>query len=78
VNGVAFFLYWIDKRKAVKERYRISESSLMIAGFVGPFGAAAGMRIFRHKTRKTKFKTIYVFLALHIMLIAWLVWKFLI
>jgi uncharacterized membrane protein YsdA (DUF1294 family) len=30
------------------------------------------MRIFRHKTRKTKFLLAYVFLGLHVLLLAYL------
>ncbi|MDR1954785.1 MAG: DUF1294 domain-containing protein [Candidatus Methanoplasma sp.] len=76
LNGVSFFLFWSDKRKAIKDRYRIKESTLIISGVIGPFGAFAGMRIFRHKTRKTKFKLIYLFMILHLILIAYLIWKY--
>ncbi|MDR2698708.1 MAG: DUF1294 domain-containing protein [Candidatus Methanoplasma sp.] len=75
LNGVAFFLYWADKRKATGGKYRISESTLLISGLLGPFGALAGMKVFRHKTRKTKFKLIYLFAAVHLVLIAFIVWK---
>lgn len=56
VNIIAFFVYGIDKRKARKGRFRISEASLLgVAVFGGSVGAFLGMRIFRHKTRKPKF-----------------------
>jgi len=45
---------------------------------VGPFGALAGMSVFRHKTRKMKFKIIYLFLIIHLVLILFLIQRFLI
>lgn len=76
LNLITFSLYGLDKRKAVKNQYRISESRLIWTGLIGPFGALAGMKVFRHKTQKTKFKLIYVFVALHVILIAFVIWKF--
>ena len=67
-NLISFCLFGIDKMKAVKNRYRISESALLASGLLGPFGALAGMEVFRHKTRKPKFKLIYVFVFLHLVL----------
>ena len=57
VNLVAFCMYGIDKRKAVKDRYRISETALLGVALVGgSIGAWAAMKVFRHKTQKWKFK----------------------
>jgi len=77
LNCISFFMFGADKRKAVKNNYRISESALITSGALGPFGALAGMKVFRHKTRKIKFKIVYLFLAIHLILIAYLLWKFL-
>jgi uncharacterized membrane protein YsdA (DUF1294 family) len=76
LNVISFILFGTDKRKAVKDRYRIRESTLLISALFGPFGALAGMKVFRHKTRKTKFKLVYLFLIIHLVLIALSVWKF--
>ena len=76
LNGVSFFLFGADKRRAVLDRYRISEASLIASGLFGPFGALIGMKLFRHKTRKPLFKVIYVFLAIHLVLFLVLIWKF--
>lgn len=55
-NAAAFAAFGIDKRRAVKERWRIPEKTLMIlAAAGGAAGAAAGMLVFHHKTRKYKF-----------------------
>lgn len=51
INILAFMAYGMDKRRAVKRKWRIPESRLLglaIAG--GSAGALCGMYIFRHKT----------------------------
>ena len=56
VNAVAFCMYGIDKRKAIKKRWRIPEATLLGIAFVGgSAGAWVGMRMFRHKTQHLKF-----------------------
>lgn len=57
VNVMAFCLYFIDKRRARKSQYRISESALLLIAFLGgALGAALGMWGCHHKTRKAKFR----------------------
>jgi len=57
INLVAFVVYGIDKYQAIKGRWRISEATLLILALVGgALGALLGMFIFRHKTRKLKFR----------------------
>lgn len=49
-------MYGIDKKKAIKGRWRISETSLLaLSLFGGGIGSMLGMNIFRHKTKKPKF-----------------------
>lgn len=56
VNLAAFLAFGLDKRKAVKGKWRISERTLLLlAVFGGSIGAFFGMRLFHHKTRKKKF-----------------------
>ena len=44
---------WWDKRKAVKQDWRVSEITLFILGFIGGvIGILGGMFKFRHKTQK--------------------------
>ena len=46
----------IDKRKAIKQRWRIPEATLMgVAAAGGSIGSLCGMYTFRHKTRHPKF-----------------------
>lgn len=52
INFAAFLAFAIDKRKAIKHKYRIPEKTLFglaIAG--GSIGALLGMYVCRHKTR---------------------------
>ena len=57
VNIATFFLYGIDKYKAKKGRWRISEATLLLMAVIGgSIGAWAGMRIWHHKTMHKKFK----------------------
>lgn len=56
MNLLSFLLYGIDKRSARYDLRRIPEKVLLgIAAIGGSLGAFAGMRFFRHKTRKAKF-----------------------
>ena len=57
VNIATFFLYGIDKYKAKKGRWRISEAILLLMAVIGgSIGAWAGMRLWHHKTMHKKFK----------------------
>ena len=57
VNIATFFLYGIDKYKAKKGKWRISEATLLtMAAIGGSIGAWTGMRIWHHKTMHKKFK----------------------
>lgn len=56
MNVITFFIYGIDKHKAKKHKWRISENMLIGLAVLGGFvGAFAGMQIFRHKTKHLKF-----------------------
>ena len=57
VNITSLFLYGIDKYKAKKGRWRISEATLLLMAVIGgSIGAWVGMRIWHHKTMHKKFK----------------------
>lgn len=55
VNTAAFIMYGIDKSKAKRDKWRIPESTLIIAAVFGIIGGLLGMLIFHHKTKKPKF-----------------------
>ena len=57
VNIATFFLYGIDKYKAKRGLWRISEATLLIIATIGgSIGAFAGMRLWHHKTMHKKFR----------------------
>ena len=70
LNLVAFLAFGWDKRKARRGQWRTRETTLIVLGSLGPWGAALGMDAFHHKTRKPKFWLIYLFLALHLAVVA--------
>ena len=72
-NAFVFFLYGLDKNLAKNKKIRISEKALIYcAAFMGAPGALLGMVIFRHKTKKTKFKLLIpLFLILESIIIGY-------
>ena len=57
INVFTFALYVIDKRKAKRGKWRISEKVLLIFTIsFGGIGALFGLLFLRHKTQKWKFK----------------------
>ena len=73
INFISFLTMYIDKKKAQKGKWRISEWTLfMLVILGGGIGGIAGMKVFRHKTKKAKF---YIgFPAIVIMQIALVIW----
>ena len=74
VNSLTFLLYGIDKYKAKKSQWRISEATLLtMAAIGGSIGAWAGMRLWHHKTMHKKFKYgIPLIIIMQIALVAYL------
>ena len=57
VNVAAFVVYGVDKQRAKRGATRIPEFVLLLLAFLGgAVGALAGMLVFRHKTRKLRFR----------------------
>ena len=57
INIVTFFLYGIDKWKAKRSKWRVSEGTLIwLAILGGSIGALLGMKTWHHKTQHKKFK----------------------
>lgn len=56
INLITFLAMWIDKRKAQKGKWRISETALFTMAILGgSIGGIIGMYTFRHKTKKKRF-----------------------
>lgn len=65
INLATFVMFGIDKRRAVRQQYRISERQLYILIWLGwVLGALAGMQIFRHKRLKWSFMIRFVGITL--------------
>lgn len=75
LSVITFFMYGVDKFKAQRGKWRISEKALLISSFIG--GAVGGflaMQLFRHKTKHWYFNVVNILgLMWQIGLIAWLV-----
>ena len=74
INVVTFILYGIDKYKAKKAKWRISEATLLLLAVLGgSIGAWMGMKVWHHKTMHKKFKYgIPAILLIQIALMAYL------
>ena len=72
ISFISFCLYGIDKWKAKRGSWRISEKALLLSAFFfGGIGAFLGMRIFRHKTKHWYFAVfVPLFAVLQIALMA--------
>ena len=56
-NSITLLMMGIDKWKAIKDRWRISEKTLLVSAFIlGAPGSILGSLYFHHKTMKRKFK----------------------
>ena len=55
----------VDKQRAIRHKYRISENTLWTVAIVGgAIGTTLGMRLFRHKTKHLTFKIGFPLLAI--------------
>lgn len=74
VNGIGFVLMGVDKRRAKRDQWRISEKSLFLPPLLGgTVGAILGMRVFHHKTRHWYFRYgLPALLVLQLVLAGWI------
>lgn len=64
INTFTFTLFGVDKLKAKRREWRISEATLLFSCLPGGIGGLLGMFFFHHKTRKWKFKILVPLFAL--------------
>ncbi len=76
-SGVAFLMYGADKSAAEQGRWRTSESTLHSIALMGGWpGALVARRVFRHKTTKQPFRTIFWFTVIaNCVALAWFVYE---
>lgn len=74
LNIATFIVYGVDKHKARRAKWRISEATLLtLAAAGGSIGALLGMKVWRHKTKHKKFYIgVPLFLVLQIALTVYL------
>ncbi len=79
INISTFIIFGIDKRRAVKNRWRIAESTLFLLALIGgSIGAEAGMYVFHHKTKHLRFVIGIPLIFILQAVIAFFIWKTLI
>jgi len=77
INFVALMAYRNDKKKSEKGKWRTKEITLLsFALFGGGIGSMLGMSIYRHKTKKTKFRLGVPLLTVVSIVIIWLLIRF--
>ena len=74
-NLTAFVLMGLDKWKAQRGAWRISEKTLFLAALLGgALGGTAGMHLFHHKTRHWYFRFGFpALLVLQLLLAGWII-----
>ncbi|HEY4261195.1 MAG TPA: DUF1294 domain-containing protein [Schlesneria sp.] len=72
-SSLAFVLYGVDKRSAIRDKPRISERTLHLLSVFGGWPGAHLARItFRHKTLKVSFRVVFwVIVMIHLTLITY-------
>ena len=56
INFIGFIIMGYDKRRAIKNKWRVPEKSLMSVSLIGgSVGMLLGMKFFRHKTKHKLF-----------------------
>lgn len=57
INIITFFLFGIDKWKAIRDQWRIPEKTLLLSSLIGgSVGGMVSVRLFHHKTQKPLFR----------------------
>jgi uncharacterized membrane protein YsdA (DUF1294 family) len=60
IAGLTFLMFGLDKRAALNERQRVPEKTLHLLSLAGGWpGALLARPLFRHKTRKQPFRTVF-------------------
>lgn len=75
-NTVVFVAYALDKRRAVKNQWRLPEKNLLFMSLcLGGVGAFLAGTIYRHKTRKWYFAAAWYLGMILIAAAVYLVWR---
>jgi len=68
MSFITFVLYSVDKKRAIKNKWRIKEATLLLSSFLfGSIGGLFGMYSLRHKTQHWYFVVVnFLSLVIHI------------
>lgn len=78
-NLIVFAAFGADKWKAIHNKWRISEFALLVMCFLmGGAGGILGMYVWRHKTRKIKFRVLAPLALLCNIAVLWVMSRYLI
>ena len=76
INTLLFCLMCIDKKRAIKNQFRISEKTLLTLAFMGgSFSILLSMRLIHHKGKK--FKNLIPILTIESFFLSFLTYKIL-
>lgn len=76
INVIGFGVMFIDKKRAIKRQYRISEKNLFLVALIGgSLGTTLGMETFRHKTKHWYFKWGMPLILIIQLFLTWLIIK---
>ena len=77
INLITLVVYGVDKHRAKKGKWRISEKTLFLLPLIGgSVGAIAGMYLFRHKTKHWYFRIgLPLILVAQLVLAGWLMYQ---
>lgn len=77
INIATMILYGYDKRQAIAAGGRVPELVLHVAALAGgSLGALLGQVVFHHKTKKLKFKAVFIAVVLLQVILVILYWRF--
>lgn len=79
MNVVTFFMYGVDKWKAKRSKWRVSEAVLILMAVLGgSVGAWLGMKAWHHKTQHKKFRYGLPFILIaQIAIVIWIAYRIL-
>lgn len=78
INLTTILAYYVDKRAAIRHRWRVPENSLHTLEFMGGWpGAFFAQKCFRHKTRKQSYRAIFYLMIVMEAIAVWLILKYL-
>jgi len=72
LSMIGFILMGVDKRRARRKAWRISERTLILVAFLGGgLGSLLGMYAFHHKTKHIKFRILIPIATVFSLLLAY-------